>query len=165
MLHVPPISPYHTTIVGQDTNYEKDRCGCAAFAMYILLPFENWEESSNNPVDMEVCVCVTFVSALSCIGRVLANGKFLTQEDLPNVCKQNSPNRNNETLRPHRPGNAKDIQSKCTASSLCNFLNHPSLFVLPIRPKYSPHNFLLKLPTVYLLPLQRETTFHAHIKK
>jgi len=116
-----------------------------------------------------VCVCVRarvlFVSALSCIGRVLANGTLLTQGDLPNVCKQNSPNRNNENLRSHRPGNTKDMQSKCAASSLCNFLNHPPLFFFPIRPKFSPHNFLLKQPTVYLLPLQRETTFHAHIKK
>jgi hypothetical protein len=96
---------------------------------------------------------------------VLANGRFLTQEDLPNVCKENSSNRNNENLRPHRPGNATDIQSKCAASSLCNFLNHPQLLFLPIRPQYSPHNFLLKHPTVYLLPLQQETTFHALIKE
>ena len=155
MLHVPPISPYNTAIIGQDSNYENDRCGCAALGM----------KGSNNPGDMGVCVRVTFVPALSCIGRILANVRLLTQEDLPNVCKQNSSNRNNETLRPHRPGNATDIQSKCAASPLCNFLNHSQLFFLPIRPKYSPHNFLLKHPTVYLLPLQRETTFHAHIKE
>jgi hypothetical protein len=98
-------------------------------------------KGSNNPGDMEVCVCVTFVSELSCTSRVLANGRFFTQEDLPNVCKQSSLN---ETSRPHRPRNATDIQSKCAASSLCNFLNHPQLFFLRIRPKYSPHNFLLK---------------------
>jgi hypothetical protein len=165
MLHAPPISTYYTAIIGQDTNYENNRCGCATLAMYILPLLENWDERLKQPRGTRKYVCVTFVSALSCIGRVLANGRFLTQEDLPNACKQNSSNRNNETRRPHRPGNATDIQSKCAAFSLCNFLNHSQLFFLLIRPKYSPHNFLLKHPTVYLLPLQRETTFHAHIKE
>jgi len=88
----------------------------------------------------------------------ISDQNFMYISHLPHACNM---------LRPSHPpwyDHSSDIwQSGEVMKPLCMQSSPPSCHFLPFRSKYSPSN-RSQTPSVYVLPLVRETKFHTHTK-